>query len=378
VESIRQQWGKSIWELMDRDAVEYGVAADANIETPDVAIVGCGLTGASTALHLAKHGVRAVVFEAGLVADGASGRTGGLVLEGTAAGILKQVENCVPGLQRVVEENRIDCDLDLRGCWEIKHRDSPPNRRLPWSDNDLPVSIAKTVTGGVVNPLRLTRGIANAAVREGATIFDRTTVANISIVPQLTIEVANQRIHPGRVVVATNAWIDTIVPEAPPLRSSLTYACATEPLDSSTLSAVGLAEGMPFYTSDVPYLWGRTTPDGRLLIGSGLFFGSPEELDRADVHRGRPGEVLSALEERVRRLHPALKKVQFAAGWAGPIAFTDDMVPLLGTHPSSDRVFVSGGYSGHGVALSVRAGELMALAIAKDHPLPTWGKLSRG
>ena len=67
---------------------------------PDVAIVGGGLTGASTAYHLAKMGIRAVLFEAGLIGDGASGRTGGLVLEGTAAGILDRVEACVPGLKR--------------------------------------------------------------------------------------------------------------------------------------------------------------------------------------------------------------------------------------------------------------------------------------
>jgi gamma-glutamylputrescine oxidase len=63
--------------------------------------------------------------------------------------------------------------------------------------------------------------------------------------------------------------------------------------------------------------------------------------------------------------------------WAGPIAFAENSIPLLGPHSANPRVLVAGGYAGHGVALSVRAGELLALAIGKNLPLPKWGSLSR-
>ena len=80
---LRAQWGAAPWQRPSTFAFD-----NAALAVPDVAIVGGGLTGASTAYHLAKMGIRAVLFEAGLIGDGASGRTGGLVLEGTAAGIL--------------------------------------------------------------------------------------------------------------------------------------------------------------------------------------------------------------------------------------------------------------------------------------------------
>jgi len=69
--------------------------------------------------------------------------------------------------------------------------------------------------------------------------------------------------------------------------------------------------------------------------------------------------------------------VRFEAAWAGPIAFTDDSIPLLGPHPQQPRVLIAGGYAGHGVALSVRTGELLASAIENDSPLPRWGSLAR-
>jgi len=340
-------------------------------------IVGGGLTGGSAAYHLAKMGIRAVLFESGLIADGASGRTGGLVLEGTAAGILDSVDACVPGLKRLVDEVEIDCELVLPGCWEIEHRLAAPTRMLPWSDDGRPVAIVRTVSGGVVQPAALTIGIAQAAARLGAIICEQSPVTRISPGPELSLEVGGQRIRPGHIVVATNAWINAMLFDITSLHSSLTFACATEPLDAASLAAIGLAEGVPFYTSDLPYLWGRTMRDGRVIFGAGLVFGEPPELEETDVREGSSGAVLDRLQKRVRGLHPALRETRFDAAWAGPIAFAEDSIPLLGPHPVNPRVLVSGGYAGHGVALSVRAGELLALAIAKNLPLPKWGSLSR-
>lgn len=345
--------------------------------SPDVAIVGAGLTGTSTALHLARRGIRAIVFEAGLVADGASGRTGGLVLEGTAAGPLDDVGTCVAGLERVIAEERIDCDLVLPGCWEIEHRKAPPDKMLPWTDASRPVSIAKNVAGGVVQPAALTMGLARAAVRAGAIIREHARVTRVSFEPELALEVGGERITSGHIVIATNAWINATLPDTPPLSSCLTFACATEPLDTSTIAAIGLAEGVPFYTTDLPYLWGRTISDGRVIFGAGVVFGDPSELESADAREGESRAVLERMQRRVRGLHPLLAKVQFSAAWGGPIAFSDDTVPILGVHPRHPRVLVSGGYAGHGVALSVRAGELLALAIADNRPLPKWGSLVR-
>jgi gamma-glutamylputrescine oxidase len=374
MQESRSQWGTPPW----RRVASVGMTMpDAKVSTPDVAIVGGGLTGVSTAYHLAKMGVHAAVFEAELVGDGASGRTGGLVLEGTAAGILDQVNTCVAGLERLVNDENIDCDLKLPGCWEIEHRKKPGARMLPWSDDGRAVAIARIVPGGVVEPAALTIGIAKSAIKLESLIYERARVSRINTNGELFLEIRNQRIAPKYVVIATNAWIDAKMSRGARLHSSLTFACATESLNDSTLKAVGLGENIPFYTCDTPYLWGRTTSDGRLIFGSGLVFSDPTEIENINIREGSPFQIGERLQKRVRDLHPALFDVRIDTFWGGPIAFTEDSVPLLGVHPDNKHLLVAGAYAGHGVALSVRVGELLALAIAQNQKLPEWGSLAR-
>jgi gamma-glutamylputrescine oxidase len=364
-----RQWGATPWT---REEIAY---PRGRPQGSRVAIIGAGLTGASTAYHLAKRGIGATVVEAGSVGDGASGRTGGLVLEGTAAGPLAEVTSCVSELQALVTAESIDCALHLPGCWEIEHGDRAGKPALPWNDEGASVHIGATVSGGVVEPARLLTGILNAALGLGAEVREHAPVKRVVFRPRPGLEFAEHTIYPGHIVLACNAWLPGLLSDSCGLSSALTFACATQPLDDATRDAIGLAAGIPFYTADLPYLWGRTVDDGRVIFGSGLVFGSPQTLEASDVNAGSSQAALSRLQNRVRRLHPKLNDVRFSASWGGPIAFTQDAVPLLGRLPGSPRIIVAGGYAGHGVALSIRVGQLIARAIAEDADLPRWGAL---
>jgi len=293
MEKGRRRWGETPWLRAE------GLPRGNNTAPCDVAIVGGGLTGASTAYHLAKRGIRSTIFEAARIGDGASGRSGGLVLEGTAAGVLEEVDSCVAELEALVGEERIDCDLSLPGCWEIEHRASANDRMLPWSDGGQPVCITRMVKGGTVQPAALVGGIARAAVLRGAVILESRAVQRIAVEPQLAIESDGKTIHPGYIVLVLNAWTSALLPNASRIESSLTFACATEPLPPATLRAIGLDANIPFYTTDGPYLWGRTIADGRVIFGSQLVFGSPAELEGIDVSAGESGAALEALRKRV-------------------------------------------------------------------------------
>jgi glycine/D-amino acid oxidase-like deaminating enzyme len=139
------------------------------------------------------------------------------------------------------------------------------------------------------------------------------------------------------------------------------------------MSEIGLGARIPFYTRDLPYLWGRVAADDSVVFGSGLTYERPRGLETVNIAAEGPRAILARLEARVHRLHPALAGVDIAARWAGPIAFTEDAVPLLGALPGAPKVFVAGAYAGHGVAFSIHAGAAIARAICEGAPLPDWG-----
>ncbi|MEA2681467.1 MAG: gamma-glutamylputrescine oxidase [Candidatus Binataceae bacterium] len=385
VRGLRNQWGVSPWDrtgpISVSDFHDVGKCPVSDFHDiakhPEVVIIGAGLTGLSTAYHLAKLGVRGVVLEAGLIADGASGRTGGLVLEGTAAGILPQVDSCVAGLRKLVEAEQIDCSLHLPGCWEIEHRRDDSGSMLPWTDAGARVAIAELLSGGTVEPARLCVGLAHAAVAAGAVICEHARVTKVIANREPVVEIDQDRLHPRWVVVACNAWIRSLLDDVPPITSSLTFACATEPLSEAALRELGLAEQIPFYTRDRPYLWGRVTDDRRIVFGTGIVYAESSELESVGSRSRDFQLAIDQIQNRVRKLHPALAKIEFLNSWAGPIAFTEGAVPLLGVVPDCERILVAGAYAGHGVALSVRAGELLANAIVHNESLPAWGALNR-
>jgi glycine/D-amino acid oxidase-like deaminating enzyme len=173
-------------------------------------------------------------------------------------------------------------------------------------------------------------------------------------------------------------------------QAKLTLALATAPLSAAQLKAIGLGSRRPFYTLDLPYLWGRLLDSNGIVFGAGLvpmpaspsaLFRNPAsdsrknaalDLRRFDVRKGEAAARLRWLETRVRNLHPALHSVRITHRWAGPILFTEGMRPIFRRHTRSENVIVLAGYNGHGVALSVYLGQWAAEALLARRSLPLW------
>ncbi len=341
-------------------------------------IVGAGLTGLSTAYHLAQRGMDVAVIDAAAIGNGASGRTGGLALEDTAAGVRDGVEDCLPFLGRLVSDVGIACDLRLRGCRELAHVTAHPHGTWAWREDGSYLVRQGMVPGGTVDPCALLQGLAHAAVAAGATIHEHQAVTTLEPGAPNRLQVSGRVVTAEYVVLALNAYTPTVHPIPCAVRAALTFALCTAPLSDTTIDELGLADGRPFYTADTPYLWGRTLADGRLVLGAGLTFDPDNDPCRIAVDQGDAAQALARLEARVRRFHPRLARVEITHRWGGPVAFRADAEPLIAHHPETERMILTGAYAGHGVALSVRIGALVAAAIADGQALPPWGALAIG
>src|SRR6267143_531745 len=370
-------WGAPPW------TVDFRPAPRALPDLVDFAIVGGGFTGLSAAAWLRRFapGRSVLVLESASLGNGASGRTGGMALAETAGGELPGLGDVLAGYKKILRAFRIDSRLTLPGVWELGR--SAPAKRSPisWSDSG-ELKVVRRVPGGTVDPGKVFAGLARAAESAGARIVEHAELRALDFSNPLRLHVRRslrgriQRkvIRAEQVLLATNAaslGLSSLRAAAEP---KLTFALATAPLSAAQLKAIGLSSRHPFYTVDLPYLWGRLLESNGVIFGAGLVpasngtpFGAPlgahsskngaHDLRRYDVRKGEAAARLGWLENRVRHLHPALASVRITHRWGGPILLTEGMRPIFRRHPRSKHVMVLAGYNGHGVALSVYLGQ---------------------
>jgi glycine/D-amino acid oxidase-like deaminating enzyme len=375
MQKIESRWGESPWKI------SYAPKKRALPQAADVAVIGGGFTGLASAAWLRRLAPEksVVVFEAGGIGAGASGRTGGIVLAETAAGNLPGLGNVLAGFRRILDELSIDCDLELGGAWEIGRTKSSLNSAIDWQDSGI-LRIVQAVPGGTLDPGKLAGGLARAAENAGALLFENCAVERIAWPgdknDSLMIFHSTGQLRAEKLLFATNALSLALAGLAEGMHPRLTLAAETAPISSDLLRAAGLLERKPFYTVDLPYLWGRVCRDNSIIWGAGLV-AAPDErnLDPIDITSAEPARMFAALEKRVCGLHPALKDVRFVRRWGGPILFRGSWTPVFDRHPSSMQAVVLGAYAGHGVALSSYLGRWAAEVLLGRRELPAWGKV---
>jgi glycine/D-amino acid oxidase-like deaminating enzyme len=365
---VKPRWGQPPWE------VQFNSVSRSIPEEVDFAIIGGGFTGLSAAAWLRRlePGKTIALFEASSLGAGASGHSGGMTLAETAAGELPGLGDVLGGFSEIVKELGLDCDLTLPGAWEIGRsaglRDSP----IVWTDSG-DLRAVKSGPGGTIDPGKLVSSLARAANGQGAQIFEHAAVENMEFGEPLRLDVGGRTVRAHSVLMATNAMsleMNGLLNHAEP---KFTLALATEPISDAQREAIGLASGKPFYTIDFPYIWGRLLPDGGVVFGSGLVHLKDwRELADLDISTGQAAELIARLERRVRGLHPALQNIEFTHRWGGPILIPEEWKPVFAKHQKCPNVVVLGGYSGHGVALSVYLGRWAAEAMLGRRRLPRW------
>ena len=353
----------------------------------DFVIVGAGFTGLAAAawLRLLEPAKSVVVLEAGRVGNGASGRTGGMALAETAAGNLPGLGDVLAGVQGILARLEIDCDLLLPGAWEIGRSGGTGDSPIRWNDSGT-LRVVGEVPGGTLDPGKLVSGLARASQERGAVILEnhrllklRWNARPVLAVAQGSSAEQTGEITAGKILFATSALSLPLSGLVVGMHPKLTLAARTAPLNNDRLHSLGLAGGKPFYTVDLPYLWGRTCPDNSIVWGAGLLDPPPSgNLEELSAASPEVRKMFANFEKRVRRLHPASADLQFTHFWGGPILFRDNWngEPVFDWHPQArhKQALVIGAFAGHGVALSNYLGAWAAEVLLSRRELPSWGK----
>ena len=357
--------------------------------TVDVCVIGGGLSGCSTALHLAERGYRVALLEGRRIAWGASGRSGGQAIAGFASSQDTLVAQVGPDVARRmwdvsveavdllrdrIRRHAIDCDLHWgqmhvpvkpRHVTELKAWQEEMARTYAysgtrwlergevrqWIASDRYLGGLFDPRSGHLHPLNYTLGLATAAEAAGARLFEDSQVTSIDRADPAIVTTGHGRVRARHVAICCNAWIDDLVPE---LRSRImpvgTYIVATEPLGEARMRAL-LRE--PIAVSDVNWVldYFRPSADHRLLFGGRVSYSG---LD--------PRNTSAATRQRMIRVFPQLADTRIEYAWGGFVDITMSRAPDFGR--LAPNIYYLQGFSGHGIALTGMAGKLIAEAIA--------------
>ena len=353
----------------------------------EICIVGGGFTGIACALTLSERGHSVAVVEQNRVGWGASGRNGGQLIAGVGGSrhLAKHL-----GWDKVwslnyrgneiiterVEKYAIDCGLksgfievalksshlkDLAEDYQ-DHVDQGLGEYLRMVDRDELHELLGThaYIGGMINqlnghlhPLNLCAGEARAAADLGASIFEHSQVQRIVKGPRVRVETPRGAVSAEKVLIAGNAYHKLEQAKLSGLVFPAgSFIIATEPLSQSMVRKINPQD---LAVCDMNHVvdYYRLSADKRMLFGG-----------RCNYSGKVPQSIKGAMLPRMQKVYPELEGVRIEYEWGGNIGIVVRRVPLLGR--LADNVFYAMGYSGHGVAPTHIAAEVMANAVEGD------------
>ncbi len=363
----RRNWGERPW------TIEFAPQPRELPSAVDFAVVGGGFTGLAAAARLKTFAPEFTValFEASELGAGSSGHTGGMALAESAVGDLPGLGDVLSGYQQILRDLNVDADLCLPGVYELGRSSCLPGSLIRWNDSGI-LSAVKSVPGGTINPGKTISGLARAAERAGVLLFDHCAVNQAGFAQPIELATERGLIRARKVLFATNAYSLELTGLQNRAESVFTLAVATEEFPDEIVHKIGLGERKPFYTVDMPYLWGRLLGNS-IIFGSGLLHPKDwRELAMLDIGQEEAVKMFGKLEKRIRGLHPALASVSFTHRWGGPICIAEEWKPVFERHRESQNAIVLGAFSGHGVAQSVYLGSWAAEVLLGKRELPDW------
>src|SRR5277367_3294247 len=355
----------------------------------DVAVVGGGITGLSTALHAARAGAAVVLLEAEELGFGASGRNGGQVNPGLkldpdtverdfGADLGRRMNALAvsaPALVfDLVKRHGIACDARQNGtlraavharhaaairktCAQLERRGAP----VELLEGDALARATGTERyacalldrrGGDLNPLMYARGLARAAIEAGARVHAQSRALSLQRAE------GGWRLDTGRasatakhVVLATNGYTDALWPglrrTVVPLFGAI---AATAPLAAAARRNI-LPDRPVLYESGNITVYYRVDSRHRLLIGG-----------RGPMHEIDTAAAIPHLTRYAVRLWPVLEGIDWTHAWGGRLAMTRDHYPHV--HEPAAGVLICLGYNGRGVAMATAMGRALADRMA--------------
>jgi glycine/D-amino acid oxidase-like deaminating enzyme len=370
----------------------------------DVAIVGGGFTALWTAYYLmrADPSCRVAVIERETAGFGASGRNGGwcvALIHGLehfsasdpqrGAALREAIKASVDEVGAVCKAEGIEADFHKGGGLTLATNAQQAERlreglesarKIGWTQEDIRwldagevatrIRIASNCGGtfnantAAVNPAKLARGVADAAERRGASIYEQTTALEVE---PGRVRTSHGTVRAPRIVMALDAHITKLPGRRRNALPTYEHMIATEPLSEQIWQEIGLAERGLFGDASRLFTYAQRTADNRIAIGGRNIdyrYGSTIE-----ARFEKSPHVEQLLVDALREMLPQLGEFAITHRWGGVLGLPRDLISSISLDEKTGIAGV-GSYAGEGVCPSNLAGRTLAdFALGRKTPL---------
>ncbi|MFT7144123.1 MAG: gamma-glutamylputrescine oxidase [Alphaproteobacteria bacterium] len=361
----------------------------------DICIIGGAFTGVSAALYGAEKGQNVVLVEPSKIGFGCSGRGGGLIEGGlnttlddisdflgrlSAHNFWKSTIDARDNIAQVIEKNNIECgyskgltkiclnavDIVSSGDYATYYTNHFENEYIDFLDEDETHKIInmpsskyglRYANAGSFNPLSYLFGMARAAVKKGARIYEDTTVESISEGDEIIVKTKNGTVRCKNLIVCGNAYMsEEHSPEKTRTVSTDYFQIVTNPLSDELLDAVSpTREAVAGRGMLGTYI--QFTDDNRIIYGGPQY----TSIKNSEVFAKKQ---IKALE----KLLPELKSnINADYLWHGPVGVPMSYLPIFAK--VSKNHYVAHSFNGHGVSIPCYGGRVLVDALLGDDTL---------
>jgi len=403
-EKLEIDENKSVWASYTPD---YASTDPLRGEThADLAIIGGGYTGISTAYHFSRRypQKRVVVLEAKLLANGASGRNGGMMLNwiyGTgpmtddmSSRVYNATSQTIDGIEAIIKRHNLDVSYRRDGCFEVftnaQRAEEAEAEVQHLNKLGIPMhffdaaSVRRRIdlngisgglfdpTEGQLNGVQFIRGLRPVLQERGVEIYENTPVTKVDEGSTIALTTPTGVVKAKAIVLALNGYTGKLGYFRKAYFPLHSHVFATEPLPDDQLDAMGW-HGTAGFADDLSRLsYAARTKEGHIVFGGGSNLSYGYRFNNGTAFSGSPSSVQPAFRDMHKTLAaylPSTVNLRQAHQWTGTLAISLRRNCSMGVRGDHNNIYYALGYSGHGVVAANMAGKVLTdIYSGNDEP----------
>ncbi|MDJ0753100.1 MAG: FAD-dependent oxidoreductase [Ardenticatenaceae bacterium] len=371
--------------------------------TADLAIIGGGFTGVSTAHHFAARypQKRVIILEAKSLANGASGRNGGMMLnwvygtgpmsEETTRRVYQATSKTIDDIEKTIKTNNLEVSYRRDGCFEVftdEERAVEAQKEVAYLNQlGIPIQFLdaaavrqhiglNNIYGGLFDPsegqlngVQFIRGLRPILIEQGVEIYEHSPVLKIREGSTITLTTPEGEVKAKAILLATNGYTGKLGYFRKAYFPLHSHVFATSPLSQEQSSKLGW-RGTAGFADDLNRIsYATQTKEGHLVFGGGSNISYGYLFNNRTAFPGSPDSAGPAFRDMQKTLNsylPGSEKYPMTYRWTGTLAISLRRNCSIGVRGEYGNVYFALGYSGHGVTAANMAGRVLTDIYSKS------------